>query len=181
MEIKTLEASIQAITEELLQAANLKSGDILVLGCSTSEIQGDHIGKNSSLEIGQALITTLLEILKPRGIYLAVQGCEHLNRALVIERQAALHYGLDEVCVVPSLKAGGATSVAAFELFDDPIEVEKVQAKAGIDIGDTFIGMHLKRVVVPFRPSIRQIGQAHVTTCYTRPAYIGGPRATYPH
>lgn len=170
---------LTTITHEVLAKAQLKAGDIFVLGCSTSEIAGGVIGKNSSQEIGEWVVETLLAILSERQIFLAVQGCEHLNRALVVERAAQERYNLEEVAVVPQLHAGGACSVAAFRYFNEPVEVEHLVAKAGIDLGDTSIGMHIKHVQVPIRPSIRELGGAHVTALYSRPKYIGGPRAKY--
>lgn len=170
---------LTTITHEVLAKAQLKAGDMFVLGCSTSEIAGGVIGKNSSQEIGEWVVETLLAILSERQIFLAVQGCEHLNRALVVERAAQERYNLEEVAVVPQLHAGGACSVAAFRYFNEPVEVEHLVAKAGIDLGDTSIGMHIKHVQVPIRPSIRELGGAHVTALYSRPKYIGGPRAKY--
>lgn len=170
---------LTTITHEVLAKAQLKAGDIFVLGCSTSEIAGGVIGKNSSQEIGEWVVETLLAILSEKQIFLAVQGCEHLNRALVVERAAQERYNLEEVAVVPQLHAGGACSVAAFRYFNEPVEVEHLVAKAGIDLGDTSIGMHIKHVQVPIRPSIRELGGAHVTALYSRPKYIGGPRAKY--
>ncbi|HJD14520.1 MAG TPA: TIGR01440 family protein [Candidatus Enterococcus stercoripullorum] len=170
---------LTTITQEVLAKAQLKAGDIFVLGCSTSEIAGGVIGKNSSQEIGEWVVETLLAILSEQQIFLAVQGCEHLNRALVVERAAQERYNLEEVAVVPQLHAGGACSVAAFRYFTEPVEVEHLLAKAGIDLGDTSIGMHIKHVQVPIRPSIRELGGAHVTALYSRPKYIGGPRAKY--
>jgi uncharacterized protein (TIGR01440 family) len=168
----------QAILE-LLDQTSLKVGDIVVLGCSSSEVLGQHIGKHSSLEIGQTIIRSLLDVLQPKGIFLAVQGCEHLNRALVVERSCACKYNLEIVSVYPSLHAGGAAQVAAFEQFKDPVEVEHIVAHAGMDIGDTAIGMHVKFVQIPIRTSIKEIGQAHVTFLGSRPKLIGGPRAKY--
>jgi len=110
---------------------------------------------------------------------LAVQGCEHINRSLVVERQVAIDKNLEIVSVVPALHAGGAASIAAFKQFTDPVEVEHVVAQAGIDFGDTFIGMHVKFVQVPVRPSITELGSAHVTALRSRPKYVGGPRANY--
>lgn len=164
---------------ELLTQMPLKVGDIFVLGCSSSEVLGQQIGKYSSLEIGQTIIQTLLSILQPKGIFLAVQGCEHLNRALVVERSCASKYNLEIVSVYPSLHAGGAAQVAAFENFKDPVEVEHIVAHAGMDIGDTCIGMHVKFVQIPIRTSIKSIGQAHTTYLGSRPKLIGGPRAKY--
>lgn len=163
---------------EFLAQTDLKEHDLFVLSCSTSEIQGKTIGKYSNLDIGRTIVQTLTEIL-PQGVDLAVQGCEHLNRALAMERQVALDHGLDIVSVCPSLHAGGAAQVAAFETFSDPVEVEHVTAKAGIDIGDTAIGMHIKFVQIPVRTSIKEIGAAHVTYLSSRPKLIGGERAVY--
>ena len=179
IEKEQLIRDLTTITQEVLAKAQLKVGDIFVLGCSTSEIAGGVIGKNSSQEIGEWVVETLLAILSEQQIFLAVQGCEHLNRALVVERAAQERYNLEEVAVVPQLHAGGACSVAAFRYFNEPVEVEHLVAKAGIDLGDTSIGMHIKHVQVPIRPSIRELGGAHVTTLYSRPKYIGGPRAKY--
>ncbi|CAI3467784.1 TIGR01440 family protein [Enterococcus cecorum] len=179
IEKEQLIRELTTITQEVLAKAQLKAGDIFVLGCSTSEIAGGVIGKNSSQEIGEWVVETLLAILSEQQIFLAVQGCEHLNRALVVERAAQERYNLEEVAVVPQLHAGGACSVAAFRYFNEPVEVEHLVAKAGIDLGDTSIGMHIKHVQVPIRPSIRELGGAHVTALYSRPKYIGGPRAKY--
>ncbi|MDZ5500296.1 TIGR01440 family protein [Enterococcus cecorum] len=179
IEKEQLIRDLTTITQEVLAKAQLKAGDIFVLGCSTSEIAGGVIGKNSSQEIGEWVVETLLAILSEQQIFLAVQGCEHLNRALVVERAAQERYNLEEVAVVPQLHAGGACSVAAFRYFNEPVEVEHLVAKAGIDLGDTSIGMHIKHVQVPIRPSIRELGGAHVTALYSRPKYIGGPRAKY--
>lgn len=174
-----LTADLTTIVTDVLAEGKLRKGDLFVLGCTTSEIVGGHIGKNSSQEVGQWVIKTLLDILKPAGIQLAVQGCEHLNRALVVERSVAEAKNFEIVEVRPALHAGGACSVAAFEQFTDPVEVEHVVAQAGIDIGDTSIGMHIKHVQVPVRPSIKELGGAHVTALRSRPKYIGGPRAEY--
>jgi len=179
MEKEMLVQDLTQLTEEVLAQADLKAGDIFVLGCSTSEITGGVIGKNPSKEIGEWIISTLKQILDPKGIYLAVQGCEHLNRALVVERTLAEKKELEIVTVLPSLHAGGACSVAAFKFFDTPVEVESIVAQAGIDIGDTSIGMHIKHVQVPVRPTKKELGAAHVTALRSRPKYIGGPRASY--
>lgn len=169
----------QAVTQ-LLEQANLKKGDVFVLGCSSSEICGGYIGKASSAEVGEAVIDAILPILNEQGVYLAVQGCEHINRALVIEREAAEKYDFEIVTVKPALHAGGACSVAAYERAKDPVMVEHVIAKAGMDIGDTFIGQHIKHVAIPVRLPIKEIGQAHATFVRSRPKLIGGPRAEYP-
>ena len=176
---KELKDQLTEIVNDVLAEAHLKKGDLFVLGCSTSEVVGGHIGKNSSAEVGQWIIRTLKELLDPKEIALAVQGCEHLNRALVVERTVAEAKNFEIVSVVPALHAGGACSVAAFEQFNDPVEVEHVIGQAGIDIGDTSIGMHIKHVQVPVRPRLKTLGQAHVTALRSRPKYIGGPRANY--
>ena len=176
---KELKDQLTEIVNDVLAEAHLKKGDLFVLGCSTSEVVGGHIGKNSSAEVGQWIIRTLKELLDPKEIALAVQGCEHLNRALVVERTVAEAKNFEIVSVVPALHAGGACSVAAFDQFNDPVEVEHVVGQAGIDIGDTSIGMHIKHVQVPVRPRLKTLGQAHVTALRSRPKYIGGPRANY--
>ena len=176
---KELKDQLTEIVNDVLAEAHLKKGDLFVLGCSTSEVVGGHIGKNSSAEVGQWIIRTLKELLDPKEIVLAVQGCEHLNRALVVERTVAEAKNFEIVSVIPALHAGGACSVAAFEQFNDPVEVEHVIGQAGIDIGDTSIGMHIKHVQVPVRPRLKTLGQAHVTALRSRPKYIGGPRANY--
>ncbi|MFV0557084.1 MAG: TIGR01440 family protein [Enterococcus sp.] len=167
------------ITQEVLAQANLKKGNTFVLGCTTSEVVGGVIGKNSSQEVGEWIVSTLHELLTKQGLYLAVQGCEHLNRALVVERELAEKKDWEIVAVKPALHAGGACSVAAVKYFNDPVEVEHIVAQAGIDIGDTSIGMHVKHVQVPVRPSKRELGGAHVSALRSRPKYIGGPRAEY--
>ncbi|BCA85719.1 UPF0340 protein ywlG [Enterococcus saigonensis] len=174
-----LKEQLAAMVESILSVANLKEEDIFVLGCSTSEIIGGVIGKNSSAEVGQWVIQTLKDVLDPLKIHLAVQGCEHLNRALVVERSVAKANHFEIVSVKPALHAGGACSVAAFDQFNDPVEVEHIVAQAGIDIGDTSIGMHVKHVQVPVRPVSNTLGAAHVTALRSRPKYIGGPRAVY--
>ena len=171
------------LTNVLLeQADNLKKGDIVVIGCSTSAVAGKRIGSNSSSETAKSIMDAVLPPLKNRGVFLAVQCCEHLNRALVIERECMNKYGFTEVCVRPHLHAGGAFAMQALEQFDDFVMVEDIKglASAGMDIGGTFIGMHLHPVVVPIHVQDRSIGKANVTLAYTRPKYIGGPRAPYP-
>ena len=174
-----IQAEARQAVEELLEQAKLKKGDVFVVGCSSSEIVGGHIGKDSSLEAAQAVYAGIAPVLAQRGIWLAAQCCEHLNRALIVEEEAAEKYGLEMVNVVPQLKAGGSFATAAYAGFEHPTAVERIQAHAGIDIGDTFIGMHLRPVAVPVRTSIRAIGGAHVTCARTRLKYIGGERAHY--
>ncbi|AET70906.1 TIGR01440 family protein [Desulfosporosinus orientis DSM 765] len=159
--------------------ANLRARQILVLGCSTSEVVGHRIGQGSSLEVAEVLLPPLLERVHQLGIYLAVQGCEHINRALVVEEACLDYYKLEEVTVLPALHAGGAMTVKAWERFSSPLMVERIQGHAGIDIGDTFIGMHLRPVVIPIRIHVKELGEAHLTLARTRPRLIGGPRASY--
>lgn len=178
-EIENIQNQTKQGLTELLDQANLNQGDVLAIGLSTSEVQGEKIGKLPSIEIGRAIVKTILETIKPLGLHLAVQGCQHLNRALVIERAVAKERGLEIVTVYPQIHAGGAGQIAAFENMTDPVEVEHIQAEAGMDIGDTSIGMQVKFVQVPVRTSITEIGHAHTTYLRSRPKYIGGPRAKY--
>ncbi|WP_461215790.1 TIGR01440 family protein [Lacticaseibacillus sp. GG6-2] len=174
-----LQKQLKQTVTEVLAAAKLHRGDLFVLGCTTSEVVGGTIGKASNPEVGDWIVTTLLDILKPQGIDLAVQGCEHINRACAVERRVALAHGFEIVNVVPALHAGGSCSMAAFKHFDEPVEVEHITAQAGIDIGDTSIGMHVQFVQVPVRPTHTELGGAHVTALRSRPKYIGGQRAQY--
>ena len=165
---------------ELLEVAGLKAGDLFVVGCSSSEVRGEHIGKGSSMEISAAILQGIYPELKERGIWLAAQCCEHLNRALILEEEAARAYGYEQVSVLPQPHAGGSWATNCWQAFEHPVAVEHIQAAAGMDIGDTLIGMHLKPVVVPVRVSLRQIGQANLVCARTRPKFIGGARAVYP-
>ncbi|MBQ2819006.1 MAG: TIGR01440 family protein [Clostridia bacterium] len=175
------ELTIQAkiALSELLEQANLKPGNLLVIGCSSSEIMGEKIGKGSSLDAAKAAFEGIYPILCEHNINLAVQCCEHLNRAIIMERAVAEAKGYEIVNVMPQIHAGGSFAVTAWNAFSDPVAVETISADAGIDIGDTLIGMHLKRVAVPVRVSVKKIGQANVVCARTRPKYIGGPRAIY--
>ncbi|MEE0801686.1 MAG: TIGR01440 family protein [Gemmiger sp.] len=168
----------QAVTE-LLSAAHLRPGDILVIGCSSSEIVGGHIGKDSSMDAACAVLDGVLPVLRAQKIALAAQCCEHLNRAIVIERETAERYGYEQVNAVPQPHAGGSWATNCWRAFRDPVLVEEVRASAGMDIGGTLIGMHLKRVAVPVRLSLNQIGRAWLICARTRPPYIGGSRAVY--
>lgn len=167
----------KAVAEELIDKAGLKSGSIMVVGCSTSEVLGSKIGTNSSPEAAKEVFAGLYDATRERGIYLAVQCCEHLNRAIITERAAAPC--AEAVNVVPQPKAGGSLATAAYARFDNPIALEEIRADAGIDIGFTLIGMHLKRVAVPVRLENRMIGEAIVVAARTRPKFIGGSRAVY--
>lgn len=165
--------------DEFLSVAPMKAGEILVVGCSSSEIVGEAIGKGSDFNAASAVYEGIAPVLAEKGIFLAAQCCEHLNRALVVERECAEKYGLETVCAVPKAKAGGSFATAAYENFKDPVVVETIKAHAGIDIGDTLIGMHLRAVAVPVRLSVKRLGEANVVFAKTRPKYIGGPRAEY--
>jgi len=136
---------------ELLAEAGLKPGEIVVVGCSTSEIAGLQIGTATNLELAGAVMNGLLPLILENGCYLAVQGCEHINRALVVEEECAGRYGLEPVSVVPHTRAGGSLAAIAVERFINPVVVENISGHAGLDIGDTFIGMHLKQVAIPVR------------------------------
>ncbi len=175
---KIVEESRKMI-EEFLSVVPMSKGEILVVGCSSSEIVGETIGKGSDFNAARAVYEGIAPILNEKGIFLAAQCCEHLNRALVVERECAEKYGLEIVCVVPRMKAGGSFATTAYENFENPVVVETVKANAGVDIGSTLIGMHLRAVAVPVRLSTKTLGQANVTFARTRPKYIGGPRATY--
>lgn len=165
---------------ELLEAAKLLPGDIFVVGCSSSEIVGHKIGTDSNEEVAAAVFEGIYPQLKERGIFLAVQCCEHLNRAVILEEEAAEAYGLDPVNVVPHKKAGGSFATKAYQEMDAPVAVEEIRcAKAGMDIGDTLIGMHMAKVCVPVRVSVKEIGKAHLVCARTRPKFIGGSRALY--
>ena len=176
---KQIEQEARQAVTELLAEAKLKKGDVFVVGCSSSEIVGGHIGKDSSLEAARAVYAGIAPVLAENGIWLAAQCCEHLNRAIVLEKEAARAYGLAPVNVVPQPKAGGSFATAAYKAFSHPVMVEHVKAAAGIDIGGTLIGMHLREVAVPTRLSIKQIGEANIICARTRPKFIGGQRAHY--
>ena len=177
MEISQIQEQTKQVVLELLEQADLQAGDILVVGCSSSEIIGQTIGKSSSYQAAEAVVAALMPLLQEKGIHLAAQCCEHLNRALIMEKAAVTK--ADMVWVKPQPKAGGSFATAVWEAMEHPVAVETVKADAGIDIGDTLIGMHLRHVAVPVRVSINTIGKAHVTCAKTRPKYIGGPRAQY--
>lgn len=178
-EIQQWENQLSTILKEFHEQAALKKGNIFVVGCSTSEVVGKKIGTSGTAEVAQMIFQQLKMFQDQTGVELAFQCCEHLNRALVVERATAERKGLDEVSVMPVRHAGGAMATAAFANFQDPVVVEYIKAEAGIDIGDTLIGMHLKAVAIPVRVSEKFVGQAHVTLARTRPKLIGGPRAMY--
>ncbi|MBE5933728.1 MAG: TIGR01440 family protein [Lachnospiraceae bacterium] len=166
-------------TNEVIKEAKLDVGDILVVGCSSSEIIGETIGQASSIDVAQATFAGIYDALKANGIYIAAQCCEHLNRAIIIEKELALRERMEIVNVVPQPKAGGSFATTAYKTFANPVAVEHIKADAGMDIGDTLIGMHLKDVAVPLRISINSIGEAHLVCARTRAKFIGGERACY--
>lgn len=173
----TVQEQIVQATAELCDATKLQPGQILVVGCSTSEVRGSKIGTDSAPATGEELVDAILSVLEPRGIFLAAQCCEHLNRCLIVERAAVPQ--LEPVNVVPQPKAGGSFATAAYRRFRDPVAVEHIRAQAGMDIGGTLIGMHLREVAVPVRLSLKAIGQAPLTAARTRPKFVGGVRAMY--
>ena len=170
---------LEELLAELAEQTKFEKGGLFVIGCSTSEIAGKRIGTSGAFEIGEVLYGPLTKFAEKYGLHLAFQGCEHINRALTIEREAANRYHLEPVTVIPTVHAGGSMSAFAYQQMNDPVVVEEIEAHAGIDIGQTLIGMHLKRVAVPLRTSIGKIGEAVVTIAITRPKLIGGQRAVY--
>lgn len=177
--IEQIKSEFKVCVEELIAAAKPERAEIFVVGCSTSEIIGSAIGKNPSGDVAEALVSVLMPIINEHGLYLAAQCCEHLNRALIIEAETAEKYNLEAVNVVPRPNAGGSFASKVYEAMKEPVAVEHIKAALGIDIGDTFIGMHLKDVAVPCRLSYKELGYAHLTAARCRKKYIGGPRAQY--
>lgn len=169
----------EEVARELIKQSVLKAKDIVVIGCSSSEIAGEKIGTFSSAELAQAVFEGIYEVLSEFDLYLAAQCCEHLNRAIIIEREAAGQERLPIVNAVPQPGAGGSFAAAAYAGLRQPVAVEHIRAQAGIDIGDTLIGMHLQEVAVPVRIAHPQIGRAHVVCARTRAKFIGGERAVY--
>ena len=166
-----------AAARQLAEAARLHKGQIVVIGCSTSEVVGHQVGSWSTPQIAQAIFDGLNSVFAPMGVYIAAQCCEHLNRALIVEREAVP--GAEIVNVVPQPKAGSSFATAAYQSFRHPVALEEIRADAGLDIGGTLIGMHLKKVAVPVRLAQNHIGQAMVLAARTRPKFIGGDRAVY--
>ena len=169
----------EAITRELVEIAGLKAGQVLVVGCSSSEVTGNKIGKASVPAVADAILDGMLPVLSEKGIYLAAQCCEHLNRAIIVEERYAEEQRIDPVCVRPVPKAGGSFASACYGRFDSPVAIEHIRAHAGLDIGGTLIGMHLKEVAVPVRLYTGKLGEANIIAARTRPKYIGGERAIY--
>lgn len=174
-----LKEEIYNATKELLEIAKPEADDILVVGCSTSEVAGERIGSSSTPELANMIFEGLYEAAKEKNVRVAAQCCEHLNRALIIEKEVAKARGYEIVSVIPHPKAGGAFATAAYNFFEEPVAVEHIKAEVGMDIGDTLIGMHLRHVAVPVRLSVNTIGSAHLVCARTRPKFIGGERAHY--
>ena len=179
MTLDTITAQARTAAAELLAAAELKPGALFVVGCSSSEIAGGTIGHDSSLVSAKAAYAGIAPVLEAAGVYLCAQCCEHLNRAIIMEREAAEKYGYEIVSVVPQPKAGGSFATVTWANMQDPVAVEEIRAHAGLDIGGTLIGMHLRRVAVPVRLSLDKIGEANLLCARTRPKSIGGERARY--
>lgn len=174
-----IEQQARIAVEQVLEQAKLQIGDLFVIGCSTSEVGGSRIGSASSVELAEAIYRGVISALEPRGIALAAQCCEHLNRALIIERETAERYGYEPVNVLPQPKAGGSFATTCWKNFEQPVAVEHIRAHAGLDIGSTLIGMHLREVAVPVRIAQQTIGDARLTAARTRLRFIGGVRAHY--
>src|SRR3712207_758784 len=168
MDLRKIREDLQTCMDELIEKSKFEEGDIFVLGCSTSEVKGKHIGKDTDIEVGKLIVETLKEKLGKIKVNFAVQCCEHLNRAIVVEKEVAIKNNFEIVSVIPQKNAGGGVATSAYELFENPVVVEKIVAKAGLDIGDTSIGMHIKFVQVPLRLSVKEIGEAHVSALTSR-------------
>lgn len=175
-----IEKAARDALSELLETAKPRKGELVVIGCSSSEIVSERIGKGSSPDAAKAVLRGISPVLEASGIFLAAQCCEHLNRALIIEREAAGLYGYEIVSVRPRPKAGGSFATAVYESMRDPVAVEHIKAAAGMDIGGTLIGMHLRDVAVPVRLKVKAVGGAILLAARTRPKLIGGSRAEYP-
>mgnify|MGYP005949884601 CR=1 FL=1 len=177
MQTAEIAAQVAAAAQELLQAGAVQTGQVLVVGCSTSEVLGDKIGTGGSAEAAGAMFAALRRVTEAQGVFLAIQCCEHLNRALIVEHEAVPNGEI--VNVLPQPKAGSSFATAAYKAFRHPVALEEIHADAGLDIGGTLIGMHLKKVAVPVRLKQNRIGQAIVLAARTRPKFIGGERAIY--
>ena len=174
---KSLYKQAFSVVNEIIEKAKLKKGSVLVIGCSTSEILGSKIGTNSAPEVAKEVFDGFYNCAKEKGVFLAIQCCEHLNRAVVVEEETAKN--LEIVNVIPQPKAGGSLATVAYSSFNNPVVVEEIKADAGLDVGLTLIGMHLKKVAVPVRLENNKIGEAIVVGARTRPKFIGGARAVY--
>ncbi|MFC4402859.1 TIGR01440 family protein [Gracilibacillus xinjiangensis] len=179
MQLEKWAEDLKQIVDEWLTLDLLSEGDLFVIGCSTSEVAGEHIGTAGSEEIAEMIFKQLRRLQEKTGVALAFQCCEHLNRAIVLEKQVMREHRLDQVTVVPVRKAGGSMAAYAYKHLSEPVVVEAIEADAGMDIGETMIGMHLKQVAIPLRLKQRYVGHARVNNAKTRPKLIGGPRASY--
>ncbi len=181
MELSEIRQQAAQAALQVCEGAKLKAGDLFVVGCSSSEVCGEKIGTHSSVEVAEVIFEGIYGVLQERGIELAAQCCEHLNRALIVERKVCDKFGLEEVNVVPQPKAGGSFGTTAYKRFADPVAVEslKQSASAGMDIGGTLIGMHIKPVVVPLRIEVKRIGEAILLCARRRAKFVGGSRAVY--
>jgi len=175
--LEQIKNQARAAAEQLCEEAKLQKHSIVVIGCSSSEVEGCKIGSNSNPEVAKAIFDGIYEVLNSKGIYLAAQCCEHLNRALIVEKEIANDDAI--VNVIPQPKAGGSFATAAYNNFKEPVAVEQIKADAGLDIGGTLIGMHLKKVAVPLRIETKHIGNAIVIAARTRRKFVGGQRAVY--
>lgn len=175
--MSAIKQSAYSAAKEIIEIGKLKRGQLLVVGCSTSEVIGDTIGTNSSPEIAKEIFDGIFEAANEKGVFVAAQCCEHLNRAIIVEADA-VHFS-EAVNVVPQPKAGGSFATAAYKAFENPVALEEIKADAGLDIGSTLIGMHLKKVAVPVRLENNKIGNAFITAARVRPKFIGGERAHY--
>lgn len=176
---ETVIEDARRVVAEFLEQVKLQKGSLVVIGCSTSEIAEHHIGSYSNAELGEAVFVAMYEELSRAGLAVAAQCCEHLNRALIMTEACAERFGYEVVNVIPQPKAGGSFATAAWKHMEAPVAVEHIRAHAGIDIGDTLIGMHLRPVAVPVRIEHPAIGGAHIVCARTRAKYIGGERAHY--
>lgn len=179
MDINKIKEDVKIVINELLDKANLEEKEAVVIGGSTSEVIGDSIGSNTNIEVAEAIIEVAIKEVEKRGLYLIIQGCEHINRALVVEKELAQLKDYEIVNVIPIETAGGGFATAGMKLFKDPVVVEHAYGKAGIDIGDVFIGMHIQGVGVVVRSEIKKIGKAHLSMIRTRKKLIGGTRAIH--
>lgn len=179
MELELITKQAHDAVKELIERSGIKKGQILIVGCSTSEVQGFDLGSHSGPEVGKAILDGILPVTKEKGIYLAAQCCEHINRAVILEEEAMEKYNLVQVNAVPQPKAGGSFATALYSALEAPVAVEDLKAHAGLDIGGVLIGMHLKEVAVPMRLETKHIGQALVIAARTRPKFTGGERAHY--
>ena len=177
--IEQIKEQARIALNELFSVASLEEDDVIVIGCSSSEVMGQKVGTFSSLDVGRALVDTLYPMIKEKGLFMAAQCCEHLNRSVIIEKRAVKLWGLERVNVKPQLHAGGAFAMSLWDTLDEPCAVEKVSAAAGMDIGGVLIGMQLRPVAVPVRTSVDMIGKARLTVARTRPKFVGGERALY--